>query len=241
MLALVAPGAAPPTGMDDATAADGRIRTQLVAAHDVQISSEIAAKIAHMPLRAGDAFAKGQVLATFDCARYRAQQKKARASAVAAAKQLQVTQRLARLHSVGALDVEQAQAHAKEADADAAYMRSTIDACRIRAPFAGRVVKREADAFEYVTPGKPLLEILDTSHLDVKLIVPSRWLKWVKPGTRFSVHVDDLDIDVPAEVRRIGASVDPVSRTVTLTGRVRGKHPQLLSGMSGWAHFQGHP
>ena len=221
--------------------AQGRIRTQLVANNDVELSSQIAARIARLPLKAGDGFRKGETLVVFDCDLYRAQQAKADATADATAKQLEVTQRLAQLHSVGELDVEQARAKAKEAAADAAYMRTTVAACRIDAPFDGRVVKREAAPFEYVTPGKPLLEILDTGQLEAQLIVPSAWLRWLVPGAPFTVHVDDIDVDVPARVVRIGAAIDPVSQTVTLSGRIETKSTSLLPGMSGWAQFPKRP
>lgn len=222
------------------TDAAGRIRTQLAAQNDVEISSEVAAKIARLPLKEGDAFAKGALLVAFDCGLYQAQQRKAEATATAAAREHEVNRKLASLHSVGALEVGQSEARAKEAAADAAYMRTTVAKCSIHAPFAGRVAKREAAPFEYVTPGKPLLEILDTGALEVKLIVPSRWLAGLRPGDKFTVHVDDLDRDYPASVVRIGARIDPVSQTVALSGRIEGAHDELLPGMSGWASFPNH-
>jgi RND family efflux transporter MFP subunit len=225
------------TGPADAA---GRIRTQLAAQHDVEISSEVAAKIARLPLKEGDAFARGDLLVAFDCGLYQAQLAKAEATAEAARREQEVTGKLAALHSAGALDVAQAQARAKEAAADAAYMRTTVGKCAIRAPFAGRVAKREAAPFEYVTPGKPLLEILDTGALEVKLIVPSKWLAWLKPGVKFTVHVDELGTDYPAQVARLGASIDPVSQTVGVSGRLLDAHAELLPGMSGWASFPEH-
>lgn len=237
MAPLAAQNLATEAGADGA----GRIRTQLAAQHDVEISSEVAAKIARLPLKEGDTFAKGDLLVGFDCGLYQAQLNKAAATAAAAARQLGITRQLAALHSVGAMDVAQAEAHAKEADADVAYMRTTVGKCSIRAPFAGRVAKLEAAAYEYVTPGKPLLEILDTGTLEVKLIVPSRWLARLKPGVRFTVHVDDLDKDFDAEVVRLGARIDPVSQTVSLSGRILETRAQLLPGMSGWASFPDHP
>lgn len=205
----------------------------------MEISSEVAAKIARLPLREGDAFAKGDLLVAFDCGLYQSQLAKAQATADAARREQDVTGKLAALHSAGALDVAQAQARAKEAAADAAYMRTMVSKCAIRAPFAGRVAKREAAPFEYVTPGKPLLEILDTGALEVKLIVPSKWLAWLKPGTKFTVHVDELDADYPAQVARLGASIDPVSQTIGVSGRILDAHAELLPGMSGWASFPG--
>lgn len=236
LAALCLAGSAAAQKSEPADTAD-RIRAQLVARHDVEISSEVAAKIDRLPLKEGDAFAKGDVLVAFDCSLYRAQLAKAEATATAASREQAVTGKLAALHSAGALDVAQAQARAKEAAADAAYMRTTVSKCTIRAPFAGRVAKRDAAPYEYVTPGKPLLEILDTGALEVKSIVPSKWLAWLKPGAKFTVHVDELDADYPAEVVRLGASIDPVSQTIGMSGRILGAPAELLPGMSGWVTF----
>lgn len=232
---ITAWAAVPEGGSDEG--ATGCIRTQLMAQNDVEISSEVAAKIARLPLKEGDAFAKGDLLVAFDCDLYKAQQRKAEATAVAATREQEITRKLLALHSVGALEADQAEARAKAAVADAAYTRTTVAKCSIHAPFAGRVARRKAAPFEYVTPGKPLLEILDTGTLEVKLIVPSHWLASLKRGAKFTVHIDDLNRNYPAQVVRIGAKVDPVSQTVTLSGRIEGAHEELLPGMSGWASF----
>lgn len=214
-----------------------QIRTQLVARNEVVISSQISARIDRLDVKEGDSFRRGQLLVGFDCGMLAAQLARANASSQAAHKQLQVNERLAELQSVGQLELEQARAKARETAAEATYGRASMAGCRITAPFDGRVAKRAAAPAEYVTPGKPLLQIVDTGNLEVQLIVPSRWLRWLKPGTEFTVHVDDLDLDVPATISRLGAAIDPVSQTVTVSGRITAANPSLLPGMSGVARF----
>jgi multidrug efflux pump subunit AcrA (membrane-fusion protein) len=160
---------------------DGRIRIQLVARDQVDISSEISAKIASMPFRDGDAFRAGQTLVSLDCSLYAAQLHKAQAEADAAAQLKRVDDRLAQLHSIGELDVQQAEGRAKASAAEVAYMRATVRKCGIAAPFDGRVVKRSASAQQFAEPGKPLLTIVDTGHLELKMIVPSKWLAQARP------------------------------------------------------------
>ena len=92
----------------DPTGDAGRIRIQLVSRDEVDLSSEIAAKIATLPFRDGDAFRAGQTLISLDCSLYAAQLHKAQAEADAARDLMQVDQRLAQLHSVGDLEVQQA-------------------------------------------------------------------------------------------------------------------------------------
>lgn len=221
------------------TAADdnSRIRTQLVSEHDVMVSSEVEGKVAQLPLKEGDAFKRGQLLVGLDCDLYAAQLRKVQAGADAAAKVYAVNQKLSALHSVGELDVEQAQAKVKEADAEAAYMRTIVSRCQVMAPFAGRVSKRVVAQYEYVQAGKPLLQIVAAGDLELRLIVPSRWLAWLRAGTPFQVHIDDLNADYAANIARIGARVDPVSQTLEVSARIIGTHAELLPGMSGWVRF----
>jgi RND family efflux transporter MFP subunit len=216
---------------------DGRIRIQLVARDQVDLSSEISAKIATMPFRDGDAFRAGQTLVSLDCSLYAAQLHKAQAEADAAAQLKQVNDQLSKLHSIGQIDVDEASAKAKASAAEVAYMQATVRKCSIAAPFDGRVVKRSAAAQQFAEPGKTLLTIVDTGHLELKMIVPSKWLAWLKPGNALTVNVDEVGKTYPATVARIGARVDPVTQTVDVTAALSGHAPDLLPGMSGWASF----
>lgn len=216
---------------------DHRIRTQLTARNAVTISSELAARIAALSLREGEAFRAGQQLVGFDCSLYQSQLRKAEASVEAAAALVQSNQRLAELNSIGKFEVEQAQAKLKEAQAEAATARTVVGRCSIAAPFNGRVGRRHVAAHQYVSPGTPLLDILETGQLEVQMIVPSRWLAWLKPGASFTVEVEELGRRFPAKVRRLGAQIDPVSQTVPVVGVIDSAHPELLPGMSGWAVY----
>ena len=70
------------------------------------------------------------------------------------------------------------------------------------------------------------------------MIVPSKWLAWLKVGDKFSVHVDELNRSFTGRVDRLGARIDPVSQSISLAGRIDGVHAQLLPGMSGIASFE---
>ncbi len=220
-----------------ASDAKDEIRVQFVPYSQTVLSSELSAKIAAMPLREGDTFRAGQTLVSFDCTLFHAQLNKAEASAEAASETLRTNQRLAQLNSIGALDVDLAAAKVKETEAEAGAVRATVSKCAIAAPFAGRVAKLDAQPYEFVAPGKPIMEILDTRHLELQMIVPSRWLAWLKVGSRFKVRVDELGREFAGHVVRLGARIDPVSQSIPLAGEVDGSHPELLPGMSGAATF----
>lgn len=216
---------------------DGRIRAQFAPRNEVVISSELSAKIAVLNVRDGDSFRAGQLLVGFDCSLHQAQLNKAEATKEAAEKNLSVSKRLTELNSIGALELQQSEAKAKESQAEVAYMKATVSRCGVAAPFSGRVGKRLVANHQYVTPGTPLLSLIDTAELEIQLIVPSKWLAWIKPGMRFGVQVDELGANVTGKVSRIGARIDPVSQSVAIVGVVDTGVANLRPGMSGWATF----
>lgn len=226
---------------DASGAADNRIRTQFAPRNEVVISSELAAKISSLPLREGDAFRAGQTLVAFDCSLFQAQLGKARATLDTAKQTLVVQTRLAELNSTGALELRQAQGRVNEGTAEVAYSQATVNRCTIHAPFNGRIAKRLAANYQYVTPGTPLLGLIDTSELELQLIVPSQWLTRLKVGSKFQVQVDELGTQVNARIVRLGARIDPVSQTIGVTGVVEGNPADLLPGMGGWATFAAVP
>lgn len=216
---------------------DGRLRVQVFAQQQTVLSAELAAKISRMSLKEGDRFAAGQTLVAFDCAIFQSQLSKAEAQLEAARQTLKVNKRLAELNSISNLEVDQADAKVKETQAEAGSMRVMVSKCTLSAPFAGRVAKVHAEPYQYVTQGKPILDIVNTSNLEVRLIVPSKWLAWIKPGVKFKVHMEDLARDYPVRVARLGARIDPVSQSVSMAAEFEGKPAELLPGMSGWATF----
>ncbi|GGY24815.1 efflux RND transporter periplasmic adaptor subunit [Paludibacterium paludis] len=230
--------AAKPAGTAPLNAQDGRIRVQLMARNAVTLSGEIAAKIAALPVEEGGSFKRGQALVEFDCGSYRAQWRKAQASLEAANQLARVNSQLAKLNSIGALEVAQAQGKAKEAAADASYMQTIVGKCAIGAPFNGRVARRIAAVHQYVSPGNPILDIVDTGALQLRMLVPSKWIAHLKPGSRFTVAVDELGTSFPAKIERLGAQIDPVSQSILAIGVIDGPAANLLPGMSGWASFK---
>lgn len=214
-----------------------QIRGQLSPLHHTVVSSEVSALITTLKHREGENFKAGNTLAVFDCSIYQAQLQKAKAGAEAANRKLKVSERLDKLNAISTLELEQAASHSIEAGAQVRVMEVTVRKCRIRAPFSGRVVKRFAEPFQYVQPGTPLLEILDPINLEIQLVVPSHWLTWLNQGAQFYFHVEENKHSYPARIVRVGTMIDPISQSIPVAGKITGKHPELLPGMSGWAKF----
>ncbi len=213
------------------------VRVLLAAQRETVLSSRIAGRIERMTVADGDHFRRGQTLVTMDCAIHRAKLGKVRAELEAARAALAVRERLESLRSGSAMETSLARSNLEKARAERDILRVTLDMCHIKAPYAGRVVTRKARAHQTVAQGQPLLEILDDGSLEAHLIIPSRWLNWLRPGQPFTIHLDETDRDYAARVRTIGARIDPASQSLNIIGRIDGEHAELIAGMSGSARF----
>ncbi|MCW2242493.1 efflux RND transporter periplasmic adaptor subunit [Azospirillum canadense] len=202
------------------------------------LSTEVPGRIADLPLREGERFNAGQRIAGIDCSLHKARLEKARAQAQGARKTHQVHTRLDKLNSISALEVEASAAQLAAAEAEVSMMQTLVDRCSITAPYPGRVVELKVRRDQYVAEGHELMEILDDRDLEVELIVPSRWLSWLKPGTPFSVRIEETGKTVSAKIVRLGARIDPVSQSIKIFGSLIQPTPDLIAGMSGTAQFE---
>ncbi|MEO0851408.1 MAG: HlyD family secretion protein, partial [Pseudomonadota bacterium] len=112
-----------------------------------------------------------------------------------------------------------------------------IKGCKIIAPFDGRVAQLSINAHELPANDQPLMKIVGTGALELRLIVPSRWLSWVTPGTAFDFIIDETGARYEATVLRLGAEVDAVSGTVPIIATFEMLPAAVLPGMSGVAEF----
>lgn len=215
----------------------GGTRAQLVAVRHAVISSELAAKINSLPVREGQSFRQGDTLVAYDCSLNRARLERATQAESAAREKLKVAEQLNGLGSISQADLVQARAAVSVAQAESGVERVMVRRCTISAPFSGRVGETYVRAAEHVAEGKELLSIYDDSAFEVETIVPSRWMAWLKPGYPMKISVDETGQTYAATVVRIAGSVDPVSQSVKVIGRLgndrsKGAAP-LLPGMSG--------
>ncbi len=208
------------------------------AAAQATITSGINLRIATLPFKTGDSFTKGQALVTFDCSQLQAE----RAAAMASARAMHITYAsnlsLVRLHAAGRNDVAIAKANADKADAKVDAWNAQMRDCTIAAPFDGAIASQPMHAFETPAANQPIMTIVEGKELEVEVIVPAKWLTFLKKGTAFKISPAATGGSYDATVSRISAVVDPVSQTVKVFGRLTGDTGPIRPGMSVAATFE---
>ncbi len=218
--------------------ADNQARGVVRAVNEATLSSNMLGQIIKMPFSEGSAFKKGDLLVEFNCDRGQAELRAAEAAMQVEEKTVETNQELERFNSVGKFDVLISVSKLNKAKAEVEALQAQIKQCKVFAPFSGRVTERMTHLYESVSVSEPLLRIIDTTTLELDLIVPSKWLQWLKPGTAFTFQVDETGQTLSAVVDRLLPSVDPVSKTVKIIGRFAANRGGVaIPGMSGTATF----
>lgn len=205
------------------------------------IGTDLSFPIASLPFREGQSFSKGDILVAFDCGDLVAQVKSAEAVLRAETITRDNNARLARSKAVGRFEVTLSEAKTDQAAAEVEAYKSKMSRCIIRAPYDGRIAAMRAHEHEIPEPNQPLMQIVSEGNLEIEVLLPSSWLRWLKSGSQFSIAIDELGETRKANVSRIAAIVDPVSQTVKIIGRFSESTDGILPGMSGQAKFEDMP
>lgn len=219
------------------TADNTGIRGVVKAVNEALLTVDIKANISNLPVRAGESFSEGDVLVQFDCTAEKAESAAMQAVYRAAQARYENSVEMKSYDAIGAFDVNLAKAEMDEAKARSSVAEARTRQCRITAPYAGRVAELAVNQYEMPAPDTPLMKIVGTSSLELRLIVPSAWLNWLQRGAQFQFQVDETGKNHVAIVNSIGAEVDAVSKTVPIIASFQSLPATVLPGMSGTARF----
>ncbi len=209
----------------------------------VEVRTELYAPVLAVPFSEGDQFNAGDLLIQFDCARYDAEKNAAGASAHASNIEHRTKRKLFKYKAIGKDELQLAAALSAKANAELKSHQVRITQCAYHAPFTGRIATRNINKHEFPGSDKPLLTILNDTKLELQLVVPSIWLRWLEIGQKFAFEIDETGERHFGIIVRLGAEVDPVSQTIKITGKFvqdpDHSTKRVLAGMSGTAFFSG--
>jgi HlyD family secretion protein len=139
----------------------------------------------------------------------------------------------------------------EKANADIQSVQSTIDQLAVYAPVASQVYQRNVEPGEYVSPGVPLVTLIDLADVWIHFDLREDLVKGLKVGDRFDVHIPALDDRrVTVEVKLIAtkgeyaswratrASGDFDLRTFSIRAYPLQPVPELRPGMSAYLDWR---
>ena len=213
------------------------IRIQLTAKNEARLTSPMSGQIIDIKYKDGDVFSKDDLLIKFECDEQMAKLEQAKAKLGRAEGVLNISKQLVELGSEGVADFNIKKADFAEAKAEHSLWQASANKCIIYAPFDGRVGQLYAKPYDIMQQGQPLIEVLNDSVLNVEMIVPSKWVSFLKPEYKFMVNIDEMNKEYESKVTRIGGKVDPITQSVKIYSLIENKENMLRAGMSGYAQI----
>lgn len=211
------------------------IRVLLVPDKETTVSSTIAARVTAFNGTLGQWFKAGDLLIAFDCEEALARVDMSKAELAGAIDQHEAKVKMQGLGQASDVEVALAASAANKAKAQLSLNQVQVSQCKVYAPWGGRVAKANVKNHMTVTPGQPLMELVNDGPLKLKLNAPSKLLGKIRPGSKFDVVIDETGAKYAANVTAVNSRVDPISQTVELEARLTKTYRELLSGMSGVA------
>ena len=144
-----------------------------------------------------------------------------------------------------------AKANVEKAEADIQSVQSIIDQLVVYAPVASQVYQRNVEPGEYVSPGVPLVTLINLGDVWVHFDLREDLIKGLKVGDKFDVRIPALnDRSVTVEVKLIAtkgeyaswratrASGDFDLRTFSIRAYPVQPVPELRPGMSAYLDWR---
>jgi RND family efflux transporter MFP subunit len=235
------------------------------AAQTSQVSSQMMGNIMEIRAHEGDRVHNGQVLAIIDDAQPRSALDQATAALATAEKEVSAAdsdfaladatlKRYQQLYSKKSVSPQEfdeikaryqsaearrdmARAGQSQANAALTQARTALGYTRIRAPFAGAVTEKKADAGTLASPGMPIFTIEDTRSYRLETQIDESDIRLVHLGQAAPVTIDALgNIQLPGNVVQIVPAADPASRSFLVKVELP-VDTRLRSGLFGRARF----
>ncbi len=204
----------------------------LVAVHDVVLGAELPGLIREVAFDSGKTVKRGAVLVKLDTTNEEAQL----AAAVADAELAKITAERARaLRKGGAntqVELDAAEARAKQTQASVSNIQATITKKTIRAPFDGRVAMKQVERGQVVSPGTPIATLQSVDPIYAEFSLPQQALADLKTGQTATMRVDSFPGKTwQGAVSTVNSEIDSSTRNIRVRALFPNKEGILRPGL----------
>ena len=204
----------------------------LIAVHDVTLGAELPGLIREVDFDSGRTVKRGAVLVRLDTTNEEAQLAAAVADAQLAKTTLDRAHALRKGRANTQVELEAAEARAKQTQAIVANIQATITKKTIRAPFDGRVAMKQVERGQVVSPGSPIATLQSIDPIYAEFSLPQQALADLKTGQVASMRVDSYPGKKwQGAISTVNSEVDPVTRNVRVRATFPNKEGILRPGL----------
>ena len=155
-----------------------------------KLAFEVPGKIADVKIDIGDAVKKNEILAALDPAEMQANLNQAQARFDLAEQALKRFKDLKSKGFISNQELDRANSEFLIAKAQVDLYSVKLEQTFIRAPFDGYIQNRFLDSGTVISPGVPILEIIDSTVVEAHVSVPSNVIEDLKEGEFYNFLID---------------------------------------------------
>jgi len=204
----------------------------VVAVQGVTVSAEVTGMVKRIAFESGALVRTGQLLVKLDDAVEQAQLRSALANADLARLNLERVRDLRPRNMVSQSDVDNAEAQAKQADAQVDNIRAVIAKKSIRAPFAGRLGIRQINLGQFLDGGAAIVTLQTLDPIYVDFALPQQNFPQLRTGMAVRITSDATpDQTFAGKLSVISPEVDTLTRTIRLRATLANPDGKLQPGM----------
>lgn len=198
------------------------------------LAAEVPGRVEQLTVDVGDRVRRNQILVKIDTRALRQQLAEAEALHAQAVDRFERAERLFEKRSITKEQQIDAVAGRDVAEARLNSAELALAKSEVKAPWEGRVAARRVEVGDYASPGLPLLELVAVDRLKVRASASASDVPYLSIGAPVAVHIDVY----PGEewqgtVVRLGAELDPDTRTLTVEAEIDNGQGRLRPGLFG--------
>ncbi len=204
------------------------------------VSFRVPGRLVELPVRKGQAVAKGDLIARLEPRDFEIAVEEARASYQKAAADFERYKTLYEKNAVPLADLDQRRSQRDVAQARLDEARQNLDYTSLRAPFAGMIGNRYVENFMDVAVQQEIVDLNDTTSVDVRIDASEMVVATFK---QYREQIDlgmfaDFDAapgkSYPLTVKEIASRADPETQTFQVVFTMpQPREISLLPGMTG--------
>lgn len=192
--------------------------TNLVPEDEVVVLGEAEGRVTQLHVEEGDLVQKGDLLAALFEDEARILYDKAHVKKVNAELAYERAQRVFQEDLIAQEEFDRTKLDFEVAKQELAEAEWQLTRRKIRAPFDGRVTRRDITLGQHVRPGDELFRVTSFDPLVARIFLPERDVLALDPGRRVDITLKaDETVTFDGRIQRISPVVDPATGTVKVT------------------------
>ena len=198
---------------------------------NVGVAAQALGKIVEIYVRQGQNVSTGQLLAKLDDAVLQQQLKQMETNLQMVTELYEKQKRLWEQNVGSEVQYLQAKTNKESLEKSIAALKDQIKMMAITSPVNGTVEDISVRIGQVVSPGVPLIRVVNFSKLKVVADVSETYSSKVNPGDRAKVYFPDLKTEIETRISFVSRYINPVNRTFTVEASVEKPIPGLKANM----------